>query len=197
MQDGTQAAECEPMTPARRLQIVSALADGDLDTISALFEEFAVRAFPVFTSTVDWPTSLDASHSYEYTADLVKALVAASSRGLHVVAPLLGSISREDRILQWELPQLLEYLRPVLFVDNCNTLCVRAMETYASTSHGDAAADMNSRQAEVAATARSTGVLQQTSLQPSTMAHLLRSHAVPCTVCSPMLCYLPCFVLFN
>jgi hypothetical protein len=165
MQVGTQAEEPEPMTPARRRQLVSALADGDLDTINTLFDEFS-QAFPVFTmTTADWPISLGSCHSYDYTCDLTKALVAASSRGLHVIAGLLGSRSRssEDWGLQWESPQLREYVSPLIFVHSCSTLCGRVMKTYVSTTRGNAAAGMDSRQAELAATARSTGGWQQNS----------------------------------
>jgi hypothetical protein len=59
-QHGTQASKPEPMTSARRLQVVSALADGDLDTINKHFDGFAFRAFPGIT---DWPLSVDTSHS--------------------------------------------------------------------------------------------------------------------------------------
>jgi hypothetical protein len=53
---------------------------------------------------------------------------------------------------------LLEQLTPLMFVSYCCTLCGRVMETYVSSHHGNAAADIHSRQAELAATARSTGV---------------------------------------
>jgi hypothetical protein len=178
MQDGTQASKREAMTLARRLQVLSALADCDLTTISTLSAEFA-RAFPVLSWATNWPIVLSASHSYEYSIDLVKALVAASSRGLHVVAALLGSNSSscngDDWILQWEMPQLLqlEKMTPMMFVSNCITLCGRVMEIYVTRGHGNAAADMHSRQAELAATARSTGAWQRTSSKPSTVTHRL------------------------
>jgi hypothetical protein len=94
MQHGTHARQREPMTSARRLQLLSALADGDLATISTLFDEFASRAFPVFRCSTEFPLLLKSSHSYEYTIDLVKALIGASSRGLQLIAPLLDSITQ-------------------------------------------------------------------------------------------------------
>jgi hypothetical protein len=165
MQHGTEASETEPMTSDQRLQLVSALADGDLATFDALFQEFAHQAFPVFTVTTVWPRSLDSSYSYDYPIDLIKALVAASSRGLQLVTPLLGSNSSscnpDTRDLQRKVPQLVEHPTALLTTSYCSMLCGRVMETYVSSSHGNAAADMNSRQAELAATARSTGVWQR------------------------------------
>jgi hypothetical protein len=67
------------------------------------------------------------------------------------------------------MPQLLERMKPMMFVEYCSTLCGHVMETYVGANHGTAAADMSSRQAELAATARSTGVWQPFSFKPSTV----------------------------
>jgi hypothetical protein len=65
MQHGTQASETDPMTSARRLQVLSALADADLATIRTLSVAFS-RSFPVLSWSSNSPISLNASHSYEY-----------------------------------------------------------------------------------------------------------------------------------
>jgi hypothetical protein len=175
MQRRTQAWLRKPMTPAQRLQLVSDLVDGDLETYSTRFDEFASGAFPVFRWAADAPIALKESLSYEYTPDLIKKLMAASSRSLELIARLFSRYSSScigaDRTLQWEMPHVAQHSVPLTYVSYCSTLCGRVMETYVSTKHGAAAADMSSRQGELAATARSTGVWQCNGLNQRTVLH--------------------------
>ncbi|KAF6253319.1 hypothetical protein COO60DRAFT_429511 [Scenedesmus sp. NREL 46B-D3] len=158
-----QQRRLDPMSQDEVLQVLSSLASADLAALGRLYGDLA-RAFPTLYVTQEGPPTFGLSPGFDYTSlDLVKALAAASSRGLRLITSLFGSTTSSSSSSSSSSSCLYQHRHVLSCVVACLTLCGSFMSLYtimgSNSETVNFSPETRRKQVELAVAITSTGLL--------------------------------------